>query len=119
MRRVFADTIYWGALIDPRDPWRAAAIGAARALGDAHLVTTQEVLTEVLNLVCGYLHLQKPAVAFVRRLEQREGVEIVPSSRESFADGLALYDARPDKEWNLTDCVSIGSRFHEASFHEH
>lgn len=28
-------------------------------------------------------------------------------SRESFLRGLALYEARPDKGYSLTDCISI------------
>src|SRR5689334_9503013 len=104
MRTVFADTVYWSALINPRDQWRSAALQATKALGDVQMVTTQEVLTELLNLSCSYRPLRAAAVVLVRRLEQREDVEVVPSSPESFAAGLAVYDARPDKEWSLTDC---------------
>src|SRR5262249_52955994 len=49
MRTVFADTVYWSALINLRDQWRSAALQATKALGDVRMVTTQEVLTEVLN----------------------------------------------------------------------
>jgi uncharacterized protein len=29
------------------------------------------------------------------------------TSRESFLDGLALYEARPDKGYSLADCISM------------
>ena len=29
------------------------------------------------------------------------------ASPELFERGLALYNARPDKEWSLTDCISF------------
>ena len=34
-------------------------------------------------------------------------VRVVPQSHESFLDGLALYEARPDKGYSLTDCISM------------
>lgn len=34
-------------------------------------------------------------------------VRIVPASPALFDRGLALFAARPDKEWSLTDCISF------------
>ena len=34
-------------------------------------------------------------------------MRVVPQSRESFLSGLALYSARPDKRYSLTDCISM------------
>jgi hypothetical protein len=33
-------------------------------------------------------------------------IALVPQSRESFLSGMALYGARPDKGYSLTDCIS-------------
>ena len=30
-----------------------------------------------------------------------------PQTHQSFLDGFALYKARPDKEYSLTDCISM------------
>ncbi len=30
-----------------------------------------------------------------------------PQSHQTFLDGLALYKARPDKGYSLTDCISM------------
>ena len=32
---------------------------------------------------------------------------IIPQTRELFLAGLTLYEARPDKEYSLTDCMSM------------
>src|SRR5436305_534106 len=44
MKRAFADTVYWVARINPRDQWHATY----RAVGGLSLVTSDEVLDEVL-----------------------------------------------------------------------
>jgi predicted nucleic acid-binding protein len=31
----------------------------------------------------------------------------IPQSREGFLEGLALYEARPDKAYSLADCISM------------
>jgi predicted nucleic acid-binding protein len=49
MRRVFADSLYWIALSHAGDQWHAAAMKASYALQRAEIVTTQEVLGEVLT----------------------------------------------------------------------
>ena len=34
-------------------------------------------------------------------------VIVRPQTHQSFLDGFALYKARPDKEYSLTDCISM------------
>jgi hypothetical protein len=34
-------------------------------------------------------------------------LRLLPRTSESFAPGLRLYAERPDKEYSLTDCISI------------
>jgi uncharacterized protein len=33
--------------------------------------------------------------------------KIIPASPDDFELGLSLYEQRPDKEWSLTDCISM------------
>ena len=47
------------------------------------------------------------AKATVRRLLASPAVTILPQTRELFLAGLTLYEARPDKEYSLTDCMSM------------
>jgi hypothetical protein len=48
-RVLFADAFYWVALLNPGDAFHARVVAFSRTLGTAGLVTTDEVLTEVLN----------------------------------------------------------------------
>ena len=69
MKRIFADTLYWGAVLHERDQYRAQAIRARATLGDVALVTTGEVLAEFLD---GLAHrgpyLRQAAARAVRKI---------------------------------------------------
>jgi hypothetical protein len=49
MRNVFADTVYWVAIVKRGDPYEAAAAEARQALGPCILVTTDKVLDEFVT----------------------------------------------------------------------
>lgn len=108
MRRIFVDTLYWIAITNRKDQWHQAAERASRSLLGCHLVTTEEVLTEVLNAFCeaGRV-LRQEAVELFRDLHADPTVTIHPQSNQTFLSGLALYEARPDKGYSLTDCISM------------
>jgi predicted nucleic acid-binding protein len=110
MRRVFVDTLYWIAITNPKDQWHQAAVNASRRLAGCHLVTTEEVLTEVLNAFseAGRV-LRQEAVTLVRDLHADATVTIHPQSHQTFLSGLALYEARPDKGYSQTDCISMNT----------
>jgi predicted nucleic acid-binding protein len=63
MRRVFADTYYWIALLNDRDQGHAAAEAISLTLQQATLITTQEVLSEVLTFFCEEGQYVQQAVA--------------------------------------------------------
>jgi predicted nucleic acid-binding protein len=48
--------------------------------------------------------LQKSTVP--PRLNSSE-VRVLPQSRSSFLNGISLYEARPDKQYSLVDCISM------------
>jgi uncharacterized protein len=110
MRQAFVDTLYWIAITSRKDQWHQAAEQASRNLAGCHLVTTEEVLTEVLNAFCeGGPALRQEAVDLVRDLASDPSVTVHPQSRQTFLSGVALYEARPDKEYSLTDCISMAT----------
>ena len=47
------------------------------------------------------------AVAMLDRLRLRPEIEIIPQTRDLFDAGLDLFRRRPDKGYNLTDCMSM------------
>lgn len=106
MNRAFADTVYWVARFNPRDQWHDSYRAASRP----SLVTTDEVLDEVLAHFSAFgPAMRSRAAAIVRQVLAHPDVEVVPQSRQSFLDALALYEARPDKDYSLTDCASMAT----------
>jgi uncharacterized protein len=107
MRRIFADTLYWVAITHRKDQWHQAAVAVSRRLAGAHLVTTDEVLTEVLTAFCKAGPLLRQRAALVRDLHETPTVTAYPQSRLTFLSGLSLYETRSDKDYSLTDCISM------------
>jgi predicted nucleic acid-binding protein len=108
MMRIFADALYWIAITSRKDQWHQSAMQASAKLAGCHLITTEEVFTEVLNAFCeGGPILRRKAAAMVRDLYTDPTVTIHPQTQQSFLAGLALYEARQDKEYSLTDCISM------------
>jgi predicted nucleic acid-binding protein len=70
------------------------------------LLTTRWVLMDVAD---GFASSRMRSE--VRRLfEKMEGevqITIIKPAESLYRRGLELYDARPDKEWSLTDCISF------------
>jgi predicted nucleic acid-binding protein len=108
MRSVFADTGYWIALINPRDGLHDKAITAGKQLAPSTIVTSDMVLTEVLNMFAekGAL-LRDVAVKAVQAIKGDNRIDVVPQTRRLFQAAFDLYSKRPDKEWSLTDCASF------------
>ena len=109
MKTVFADTHYWLALANPRDPWHKPAGEAQVALGPARVVTDDEVLSEFLTAMSGKPELRKVAVKMVQAVMQNPNIRVFPQTRDSFLRGLERYAARGDKAYSLTDCASMNA----------
>ena len=105
MKPCFADAFFFLAWWNRRD----LAHGRVQEfLGGyaGRLLTTRWVLMEVADAFAGSRMRRE-----VRRLfEEMEGdgqITIIEPAESLHRRGLALYDARPDKEWSLTDCISF------------
>jgi predicted nucleic acid-binding protein len=104
---VFADAFYWIALLNDKDQGHAAAQTASQSLGQATIVTTQEVLSEVLTHCRGVgRFMRQSAAVFVRNVLANPTITVREQSDPSFLSGLSLYESRPDKAYSLTDCIS-------------
>jgi predicted nucleic acid-binding protein len=74
------------------------------------LVTTEEVLTEFLTFFSGRGPVfRRKAAAVAYALRDDPDVRLLAQTSESFSAGLRLYAERPDKEYSLTDCISIAT----------
>jgi uncharacterized protein len=104
----FVDTGYWIAVVNPRDGLRAKAAALADSLVGWRLVTTDLVLVELLNAVSRLGQITRQAgVDMVRHILSSPDIEVALVSGSRFDRALALYEARSDKAWSLTDCASI------------
>lgn len=108
IRVVFVDTAYWVASINPRDQLHDKAGEVAAELGPCRLVTSDMVLTEVLNMFAEMgEHLRRVAAQAVLSILADPGIDVVPQTRRLFQEAFDLYRTRLDQDWSLTDCASF------------
>jgi len=105
MNRIFADSYFFFAILNPQDVAHAKAI----EFGQRHrgpLATTAWVLSEVAD---GLASTPRRQVfrQVIEDLEANKANLIVPANAETFEKGVELYHARSDKQWSLTDCISF------------
>lgn len=105
MISTFADSVYFIALLNPRDEYHQEALQLASG-PQRRLTTTAWVIAEVAN------QMSRPPnrtvfLAFLRDLERTRQFDLVLPTATLYEDGLQLYAAREDKEWSLTDCISF------------
>jgi predicted nucleic acid-binding protein len=108
MRTVFADAQYWVALLNDQDQSHATARAISHTLQGVMIFTTEEALTEVLAYFSERgQYLRQLASSTVRSIYANTMMTVVPQSHQSYLAGLALYEARPDKGYSVTDCISM------------
>lgn len=106
MRRYFADTWFFLAILDRRDSHHARARRLSLTISDALLVTHDAVLSEVLaHFADDGVHSRARTVEAVRYALRT--YDVLPSDRPLFLAALDRYAARPDKEYSLVDCMSM------------
>jgi hypothetical protein len=106
MTSMFADTSFYLALLNGRDRHHQIAIELARRERRSN-VTSEFVLLEVGNALCGVPLGRDRFLALIERVRQLENVTIVPATHGLFNEGLERYRQRGDKTWSLTDCTSF------------
>jgi predicted nucleic acid-binding protein len=107
MRQVFADTSYWVALVNPRDQLHRKAVSVTQQLGSIRIVTSEMVLTEVLNSFSDSGPLRHAVGNMVQGLRGHREAMIVAQTSEQFKSALRRYKQAADKSWSLTDCASF------------
>ncbi len=108
MIKVFADSFYWISLINSKDKWHSKARQISKSLSESTLITTDEVLTEVLTYFSASgTNMRALVTRIIKDILNDPNVEVIPQSHDSFLSGLDLYQQRLDKEYSLTDCVSM------------
>ena len=105
MKTVFADSFYFFALVNDRDPAHQRALAFLQSFR-GRLMTTGWILTELGD------GLASPAnrtsfLTTLNLLKSEPHVTVVGCSDQLLEAGIDLYRERPDKSWSLTDCISF------------
>jgi predicted nucleic acid-binding protein len=104
-RRYFVDAWFYIASIDTFDSHYRQVLGLRRTIAGADLVTHDGVFAEVLAFFSEEgPHLRGIAAQAVRHAFAE--IKVVASSG-LFPAALDRYEARPDKEYSLVDCMSM------------
>ena len=108
MNRLFCDTLYFTALVNPKDQWHQSAIKVEPLVETVDLVTTEEILIELLNFYSEFgSRIRFEVSMYVRQLLLNPKFEIIGRGEMSFLEALELYETRLDKGYSLTDCISM------------
>jgi predicted nucleic acid-binding protein len=108
MPELFADTGYWIALLNERDSLHIQARELSARLSDSTTVTTEMVLTELLNHTSREgSRARRLAADTVLGLIAHPKVEVVPQTSDQFQAALERYLRRLDQNWSLVDCASF------------
>jgi uncharacterized protein len=105
---IFVDTAFFVALVNPRDFSRHKALRLARALEEKRppLVTTDAVLIEVGNFFAR-TPLRGGAISLISQIRADQGWFVQRIDTEIIARGEARYQRFLDKNWSMTDCISM------------
>jgi predicted nucleic acid-binding protein len=106
--KLFADAVFYIAMINRDDDFHREAMLLAEQTRNDRQFTTVLVLVEVCDYFCGRgEYFRQAALDLVRRVETNSRVTVFPLSDELWRAGLELYSRRLDKGYSVTDCVSM------------
>lgn len=104
--RLFLDTAYVLALINPKDIYHKQAKTLLPLMRLAQEVwITEAVLIEIGNALAR--SNRSAAVAFINSCYTTSNINVVSMDSLLLQRAIELYNNRPDKEWGLTDCISF------------
>jgi uncharacterized protein len=105
-RRLFLDTFFVQALLNPKDAYHQAATSLLPQVEAAEeVVVTEAVLTEIGNALSG--NLRSFAIEFIRRCYAEANITVVPVDTALLLRAVDFYARHGDKGWGLTDCISF------------
>lgn len=105
---IFVDTGYLVALLNRRDGLhdKAVALASTWEKKGRSFVTSDAVLIELANFFARS-PLRGAALTAIRRLRAASGWAVHEIAPQLLARAEKRYGAHPDKEWSLTDCISM------------
>jgi predicted nucleic acid-binding protein len=106
MRRLFADTHFYLALLNRADACHGRSVEFYRRESFDGIITTAWVLVELADGMLN-AHSREACSRFIEHLRHDPETTIIQSDPEWMWRGFELYRKRPDKDWSLTDCISF------------
>ena len=108
MKAVFLDTSGLVALTDQDDFWHRQAVNTWQKIisSNRSMVTTSLVLVELADGLAK-VRFRQIAVRLVDALNQSNMIDVVHVTQDLESIGWQLFRDRPDKDWGMTDCVSM------------
>ncbi|WNZ46406.1 PIN domain-containing protein [Leptolyngbya boryana CZ1] len=104
--RLFLDTAFIQALLNPRDDYHNQAKQLfPRIRAASEIWITEAIFAEVGNALSAFN--RNGAIQFIQQCYRTDNIKIVSVDTELLMQALALYQSRPDKTWGLTDCISF------------
>jgi hypothetical protein len=101
---VFADTFFYQALLDERDPLHDRALAESKV--NRTIITTEFIILELGN-ACSHAEDHADFLALLAGMRASPRTVIVPLDSRLLQRGLELFATRQDKDWSLTDCISF------------
>ncbi len=104
--RLFLDTAFIQALLNPRDDYHNQAKHLFPRIRTASEVwITEAIFTEVGNALSAFN--RTGAVQFIQQCYCTDNIKVVSADTALLLQALTLYQSRADKTWGLTDCISF------------
>lgn len=105
-KRLLLDTVFIQGLLNRNDQYHAPARALLpRVRAAAEVWVTEAVLAEVANALSTFD--REGAARYIDRCYETANLRVVSVDTPLLKKGLALYRSRLDKEWSLTDCISM------------
>ena len=102
---LFLDTSFVQAMLNRHDQHHARARTLSARLRSDTIWTSEAIIVEIGNAMSA--SNRDKAASFIRSLYATRNCRIITITTELLRQALALYEARSDKTWGLTDCISF------------
>ena len=108
MRKVFADTSGWLAVLVKSDALHEKAVEIYLRLlaSNRDFVVHEAILLEIGNSLSN-VKARNIAVKLKENIENSSRIELISLSPELLEAGWELYAERTDKNWGIVDCISF------------
>jgi predicted nucleic acid-binding protein len=105
---VFLDSSFFIARLRENDRFHLSALEVHGLLRRERRVTAEVVLLEVMNFFSGFNQMFRDlSSSIVMEAFSEPAVIVEPVPRDLFLQAIRFFRDRPDKNYSLTDCISM------------